>query len=69
MGKISIHEHGVTITYEAPEYATSTLYTRGDVVMHDGKLYECITSTRGIWLPSHWEAITLSQLLDKELGL
>ena len=69
MSKVSTYENGVTITYDAPEYSTSTLYIRGDVVMYDGQLYECITSTRGIWLPSHWEAITLSQLLDKELGL
>jgi len=58
---------GLTVTYHAPEYATTVVYTYGDVVTYNGLLYQCIASTKGAWLPSHWRAATLEQLINDEL--
>ena len=49
----------------APEYVATTSYTVGQVVTHDGLLYECTTATSGeAWTPAHWAEITMSGDLD-----
>lgn len=49
----------------APEYVAATSYTVGQVVTHDGLLYECTTATSGeAWTPAHWAEITMSGDLD-----
>ena len=67
MSKVVARMNGVTFTYNAPEYSTSAAYTNGDVVMRNDQLYQCVTPTKGGWLPSHWQAVTLEQLINDEL--
>lgn len=54
----------------APAYSASSTYAVGDLVLHEGQLYECSTaiSTAEEWTTAHWTAKTVadevSSLMD-----
>ena len=49
----------------ASEYSASETYALGDIVTHNGKLYECTTeiSTAEEWTSSHWTQRTIEYFL------
>ena len=56
----------------APEYSASSTYAVGDLVLHDGQLYECNTtiSTAEAWTAAHWTAKTVAdEVTDLKDGL
>ena len=50
----------------ADEYSSSSTYSVGDFVMHNGQLYECNTTigTAEAWNSSHWTAKTVANELS-----
>ena len=49
----------------ADAYSASSTYAVGDMVLKDGRLYECNTaiSTAEAWTAAHWTAVTVSEKL------
>ena len=45
----------------ATAYSASSTYAVGDMVLHDGQLYECSTAiaTAEAWTAAHWTAVTV----------
>lgn len=54
----------------ADEYSSSSTYSVGDFVMHNGQLYECNTTigTAEAWNSSHWTAKTVADELSSLIG-
>ena len=50
----------------ADEYSTSSTYAVGDYVMHEGKLYICISAvtTAGSWNTKKWQEISVTDALS-----
>ena len=46
----------------ASEYDPTASYSEGDVVIHEGTLYEATASTTGAWDPSKWSATTCVEI-------
>ena len=56
----------------APEYSASSTYAVGDLVLHEGQLYECSTaiSTAEEWTAAHWTSKTVAdEVTDLKGGL
>ena len=56
----------------APAYSASSTYAVGDLVLHEGQLYECSTaiSTAEAWTAAHWTAKTVAdEVTDLKGGL
>ena len=54
----------------APAYSASSTYSVGDLVLHDGQLYECNTtiSTAEAWTAAHWTAKTVADEVSSLKG-
>ena len=54
----------------APAYSASSTYAVGDLVLHDGQLYECNTaiSTAEAWTAAHWTAKTVADEVSSLKG-
>lgn len=54
----------------AEEYSSSSTYSVGDLVLHDGQLYECNTaiSTAEAWTAAHWTAKTVADEVSSLKG-
>ena len=49
----------------ATAYSASSTYAVGDMVLHDGQLYECSTAiaTAEAWTAAHWTAVVIGDEL------
>lgn len=54
----------------APAYSASSTYAVGDLVLHEGQLYECSTaiSTAEEWTAAHWTAKTVADEVSSLKG-
>lgn len=54
----------------APAYSASSTYAVGDLVLHEGQLYECSTaiSTAEAWTAAHWTAKTVADEVSSLKG-
>lgn len=70
-------ENGVVGTYDlvpaaftnvAPAYDSTATYAVGDLVIHDHKLYKCVTAipTAEAWTAAHWTEIDVEEYLATE---
>lgn len=54
----------------APDYDSTSTYAVGDLVLHEGQLYECSTaiSTAEAWTAAHWTSKTVAAELSSLMG-
>ena len=52
----------------AAEYDPTSSYSEGDVVIHDGALYEATDATTGVWDSSKWTATTCSEIAQSAVS-
>lgn len=52
----------------AAEYDPTASYSEGDIVIHDGALYEATDSTTGAWDSSKWTATTCAEIAQSAVS-